>query len=274
MIVALFRDAPGAHHSVLDSAPVVDAMKAGMMQAPNSPVFNDAPLYIKEALTFPYGYGMEFVRQVLFERGRQIAFTGAMRDPPTNTHQVMHPKVYLKGESSPAMFLPKLAPIFDKNYESYDKGSMGEFDVMVYLNQFVNEKVSQKLAPEWRGGVYHVAVNKSDAEVKTDDPSALDPKQVALLYWSRWSSPDVARKFADAYASSLYKRYKFAQGLEPPKAGEITAPVTRWQTDQGLVSVQQRGEYVLALESFDEATTAKLQEAIFASVEPGSAEAK
>ena len=47
------------------------------------------------------------------------------------------------------------------------------------------------------------------------------------------------------------------------------APATRWMTDEGLVSIQVRGDQVLVLESFDEATMKKLSDAIWPAAPPG-----
>ncbi len=272
-----------SHHTILDSPSYLETVKEGMDRG--SPVLNRAPLYLKESLVFPYTYGLDFVRDVQFYSGREAAYAGAMRDPPRNTHEVMHPKIYLAGEHVEPMRLPRLEPLLEGGpvrYEAYDAGSMGEFDVHVLLAQFADEKTADKLSPEWRGGIYFalcaktppgdaVAAEskplKADASDKTGaamhHQKTPDTHDLALLYWSRWSSPESAKKFAAAYSAALPARYRSARS--DPLAG--SGGPARWMTmtDEGLVLVEQRGAYVLALESFDDATTLRLRDAIFAS---------
>src|SRR5206468_11986811 len=107
----------------------------------------------------------------------------------------------------------------------------GEFDVSVLLEQFSGEKISLKLAPEWRGGAYYAARifsdNKSaaDGDAKSDTPKNIEPKtsSIALLYLSRWATPDAAQRFAGEYAKSLAKRYKSVKA---------EAAESRWMTDE------------------------------------------
>src|SRR6202171_5053627 len=48
--------------SIIDSPELVDAMESTMINGtPDSTVFKDAPIFLKESLTFPYSYGMEVV---------------------------------------------------------------------------------------------------------------------------------------------------------------------------------------------------------------------
>ena len=92
---------------------------------------------------------------------------------------------------------------------------------------------------------------------------------------SRWSSPLTASQFAGIYAHSLKDRYK--------KASESSASVTQvaseenkhedapaslsgrhaWDTDEGVVVIEQQGDTVLVSESLDAATTATLEKEVF-----------
>jgi len=252
----------------VNSAPMqVEALKAGMMEDKQSPVFNSAPRFLKESLVFPYREGLTFLQDVMFKRGRHGAFAGTLQNPPTTTREIMQPETYLAGEKVPTLQVPKLQPIIGSGYRGYDAGAMGEFDVSVFLSQFRDPgKGGDKLYREWRGGAYFAALRcdatdceqtkkKKPDEVETPPPTSA----LALFYLSRWSRPEFAQKFAEQYQATLLKRYKFAQGLiERPNE-----PPTRWMTDEGLVSIETRGDDVLVLESFDEATMKKLSDAIW-----------
>ena len=83
----------------VESAPaLVDSMKSSMLDEGSTPMYAKAPIYLREAMLFPYTYGMEFVRDILVKRGKQAAFAGVLDNPPLDTHQIMEPAAYLDRE--------------------------------------------------------------------------------------------------------------------------------------------------------------------------------
>jgi hypothetical protein len=154
---------------------------------------------LREALTFPYRYGLEFEAQLLKQGGRQEAFFEALKNPPYTTRQIMEPKTYLAGERIAPLALPDFKQIF-KNYDRFDIGAIGEFDVAVLIDQYAGTEASHSLYPHWRGGYYYAAHPKGD-------PNAA----LGLLYVSRWSDADKAAEFAAIYAKYLPKRYLHVQ---------------------------------------------------------------
>jgi hypothetical protein len=251
----------------VNNSPVqVEALKAGMTEDKQSPIFNSAPRFLKESLVFPYREGLSFLQQIMFKKGREAAFAGTMTNPPTTTREIMQPETYLAGEKVAALPVPKLQPILGSGYRAYDAGAMGEFDVSIFLSQFRDPgKRQDALYREWRGGSYFAALRcdltqcepekSNKSEIAATPPTA----SLALFYLSRWSSLENAAKFAEQYRGSLLKRYKFAQGLAT-RPNELP---TRWMTDEGLVSIEARGDKVLVLESFDDAAMKKIADAIW-----------
>jgi hypothetical protein len=151
----------------------------------------------------------------------------------------------------------------------------------VLLEQFADEKTARRLSPAWRGGFYYAArkLPEKEAAAKPAPPTPaagdakeeggktppLAPESLALVYLSRWDSPESAAKFATFYGDALLERYRFAQGADEPAKPGVPPPARRkWTTDAGPVFIEQRGEWVLALESFDEATAGRLADAILA----------
>lgn len=252
----------------VNNSPVeVDALKRGMTEDKQSPIFNSAPRFLKESLVFPYREGLTFVQEVMFKKGRDGAFAGTMANPPRTTREIMQPSTYLAQEKIPALTLPKPQPILGSGYSGYDAGAMGEFDVSIFLSQFRDpDKRSDDLYREWRGGTYFAALRcdltACNAAKPEKEQASTPTSALALLYFSRWSRPETAARFAAEYRTALLKRYKFAQGIRPT-VGD--APTTRWMTDEGLVSIETRGDQVLVLESFDEAAMKKLSDAIWQS---------
>ena len=244
MIDYLLKD---SGRTALQAPYVVQAMKDGMMNGGNFPEFEHAPVYLQESLSFPYTYGLDFIENLLVKGGKKLAYDTVMSEPPVDTRQIMDPKTYLNHEPQQPLQLPQLKSLLGKDYESYDSGSVGEFDVMVLLKQFSGGRISDRLYPEWRGGGYW-AFQTKDAH-KSDTPST---KSVALLYFSRWSSPEAAERFAREYGKTLAKRYASATLEAPSNSQSQSQPSDqRWQTDEGLVVIQTNGNMTLALESFD-----------------------
>src|SRR6202022_4786118 len=94
---------PGGR-SIIDSPDLVDAMESTMINGtPDSTVFKDAPIFLRESLTFPYSYGMEFVVKLLRKGGKEKAFADVLRHPPHTTRQIMEPDTYLSDEKSAPM---------------------------------------------------------------------------------------------------------------------------------------------------------------------------
>jgi hypothetical protein len=249
--------------SLKDSPQVVQSLKDGMMVGTADAVqFHNAPIYMKEALTFPYRYGIDFIADLLIKGGKEKAFAELFRNPPRTTRQIMEPQTYLSGERLEPMNVPDFRQVF-KNYERFDVGSVGEFDVAVLVDQYAGVQVSDKLYPHWRGGYYYAVRSKAD-------PSA----PLGLLYASRWSSPERASNFAAIYAAAISKRYLHVHdvpedGKDPAVPAEALDHLTgkrAWMTEDGTVVIDVQGDTVMVAESLDPATTDTLDHEIFGAV--------
>jgi hypothetical protein len=253
--------------SVVDSPGVVDAIKQGMMVGDNSPIFNKAPLYLKESLTFAYRYGLDFEKEILLKKGKEAAFSGVFKHPPDNERQIMEPAAYLADEHLPALGIPDFGAIVGPKYEKFDVGSFGEFDVSVLIKQFSGTEASERLTPAWRGGYYYAARRKGE----TKGP-------LAVVYVSRWATPEDAAELAEIYSKSVKTRYKSAVPVKRPEELDIAqyvpvgfsrvpqrvkAPM-EWMTDEGRVTVERHGDLVIAMESFDRESADKLRDAVLA----------
>ncbi len=254
-------------HSITTSPELVGSMEEeSLTGTPSTKVFNDAPIFLKESMTFPYSYGMDFVIKVLQKGGKNTAFAGILANPPHTTRQIMQPETYLSGEKIELMRVPDFKHDF-KDYQKFDIGAMGEFDVAVLVEQYAGKKISKKMYPEWRGGYYYAAKSKAN-------PSG----PLALLYVSRWSSPITAAQFAGIYAHSLNLRYKKASEANDSKESEqkaedssAAAPLEgrhRWSTEDGTVLIEEKGDTVFITESLDDGTSATLEKEVFTAVVP------
>jgi hypothetical protein len=239
--------------TVLNSPQIVDALKQGMLVGTaDTPAFRDAPIFLKEELTFPYRYGLDFTAALLQAGGKELAYAGAFKDPPKTTREIMEPETYLDHEKLDPVKLIDMDKDL-KSYDAFDIGAMGEFDVDVLVEQYAGTKEAEAIYPEWRGGYYFAGKPKSGKSAP-----------IALLYISRWSSPAKASEFAAVYAKSLAQRYQKRQALDADgKVAADAPPVESWRslrgrhawlTEEGVVMIEVRGDALLISESLDEET--------------------
>jgi hypothetical protein len=264
MVVLLDYMLTPTGQSVEKSPELLKQLQQGMLVGTaDSPEFKEAPIYLKEAMTFPYRYGVDFVAEVLIKEGKQKAYADALTHPPATSREIMEPQKYMAGEHIEPMKLVDFDRDF-KGYDRFDIGAVGEFDVAVLIDQYSGVEKSKALYPEWRGGYYYAARPKGD----TSAP-------LGLFYASRWSSAEKAGQFAALYAAGLKLRYAKAQEVlegapvaedRTPKLGDPMPSLTgrhMWKTEEGAVVVEAKGDTVLVAESLDPDTTQKLEQEVF-----------
>jgi hypothetical protein len=250
--------------TLLSSPQIANAMKEGMLVGTSdSPAFQNAPIFLKEELTFPYRYGLDF-EAALLKVGKEKAFAGAFSEPPHTTRQIMQPETYLSGEKLPPMRLPNFNEDF-KDYERIDVGAMGEFDVAILLDQYAGTQTSQEMHVHWRGGYYYAGQLKGNQSAP-----------LAILYVSRWSSPEAAAEFAAIYAKALATRYK--QVHEAPEdeknsVADLSTLTTltgthTWLTEDGRVVIAVQRDTILITESLAQPTTEHLEQEVLSDPSP------
>jgi len=248
-----------AGKTLLDSPQIVQSLEQGMLVGTaDSPAFRDAPIFLKEELTFPYRYGLDFTVALLEAGGKALAYAGAFKDPPKTTREIMEPETYLVHETLPPMKMIHMERDFE-GYDAFDIGAMGEFDVDVLVEQYAGRDEAKAMYREWRGGYYFAGKPKADKSAP-----------IGLLYVSRWSSAAKAAEFAAVYAKSLSKRYQKRQGLGTDGKVATDAPPADswrtlrgrhgWLTEEGVVVIEVRGDAVLISESLDDETTKRVEE--------------
>jgi hypothetical protein len=253
-----------AGRSIADSPDLVANMVEQMATGTDdSKVFKDAPIFLKESLTFPYSYGVRFEIALMEKGGKEKAFAAVLAHPPHTTRQIMQPETYMADEKIEPMRIPGFKRDF-KDYVKFDIGAMGEFDVAVLIEQYAGKELSKRLYPEWRGGYYYAARPKGNAAAP-----------LGLMYVSRWSSPEKAAEFAGIYARSLGQRYKKAEEIKesaaagdseeekPARKVELLLGRHSWNTDEGTVMIEEKGDTVLVSESLDSATTETVEKEVF-----------
>jgi len=197
-----------------------------------------------------------FEAELLRAQGKEKAFAATFANPPQTTREIMEPKTYLSGEHLPPLPLPDFKHIL-KDYERFDVGAIGEFDVNVLAEQYSDQETAEKIYPNWRGGYYYSARPKGNAS-----------GQLALVFVSKWASQRAAAQFAAIYARGVQQRYKDAQaagesGLpsDLKTLGSLSGDHT-WKTRDGDVVIAVKNELVLVAESLPPATTDQFRQAV------------
>jgi hypothetical protein len=258
MVVLLDYSLAPTGKTMLESPQIVDALKKSMLVgSADSPAFRDAPIFLKEELTFPYRYGLDFTGALLKAGGKELAYAGAFEDPPKTTREIMEPQTYLTHEKLEPMKMIDMQKDF-RGYDPFDIGAMGEFDVNVLVEQYSGRETAEAMYPEWRGGYYFAGKLKADKAAP-----------IGVLYVSRWSSPAKAAEFAALYAKSLAQRYQKRQGLgadgkiaedaPPPDSWRTLRGRHAWLTEEGTVVIEVRSDEVLISESLDDDTTKRVE---------------
>jgi len=238
--------------TIKDFPRLVDMYIERMNIDDGAPLLASAPLLLRESLMFPYRDGLRFVDAVLMAGGVDRAFTALLYEPPQSTHEVLMPQSYLRGEHMGAIRLPNVGKTLGKGFKQYDVGSIGQFDMVIMLKQFVGEKVARELSPEWRGGIYYSASKSTVNGKKVDKDTVIDSTaDVSLLYVSKWSSDETAKRFAGIYTNTLKTKYS---SLTPD-----TDEPGVFNSNEGRVQVEVHGDQVFVMEGFDATTGAKLR---------------
>jgi len=240
--------------SVQKMPQIVDMMQASMDKSRGSPVFDSAPLLLQEELAFPYRQGMKFIRDLLVAGGKQLAYQRVLEHMPQTSREIMEPKEYLAGRRVPALLLPDLS-FLKKDYEPYDAGAVGQLDVSILLRIYADEEVDKRLSTEWRGGAYYAAGRRG-----AKPPDRNSTAHIGLFYVSKWATEAAAKEFAKTYADALSQRYESLRRVTAHSPAAIPGRDQYISTD-GPIFIQQTGNTVVAVESFDEDAAKKLIEA-------------
>jgi hypothetical protein len=227
---------------------VRSALDAAFPHPNLGPIWQNAPLYLKDGVTFPYNQGFKFVMQLKQDEGPQV-IAKLLKDPPRSTQELLDPSRYKHHRQDEEPFrAPKMAALVAPAYIPLQVTTMGEFDVDIFLRQFAGNGKAGRIAPKWNGGVLFAA-RKADSKV-----DKLTMPDVAFAYLSRWQDTGAARRFAEAWSAAVPKRY---EGAKQNGNG--------FDTSEGPVTVEQRANIVLVVESFPPDIAARITAAVFAS---------
>jgi hypothetical protein len=172
------------------------------------PVYNSAPAYIRDELTFPYVYGQQFVTQ-LYAKGGYTTINEAFNElQPVSTEQIMHPSRY-PDDKPVSVGLPDLAAKLGKDWQVIETDSIGEWMTWLMLarghetNLRLNDLLASAAAEGWAGDRFVILRNSASSEVAIamryiwDTPADEQEAFKAFADWLslRFGAPDSSQKY-------------------------------------------------------------------------------
>ena len=137
------------------------------------PVFNSAPLIVRESIVFPYLEGADFVRWFQKEYGEVQPFDAHM---PQSTEQILHPERYRERDQPIALRLVGTESVTHTD-------GLGEFETRILLTTLSgSESVGRAGALYWGGDRYAVYEAGNGEH--------------ALVWWTAWDTAKAADRFA------------------------------------------------------------------------------
>jgi len=203
------------------------------------------PAYLRQSLTFPYGFGTDFVVKYLKgTKGEFKDINKLFKDFPLSSEQILHPEKYYdkeKRDNPILVTLPDLEKLFGGAWKETFNNVHGEFVIKLLLKEFRSDKLRlgaiDRAADGWGGDRYVVLED--------------DKKNTMYVWYSTWDSEKDAKEFYDAYCLVLEKKYE--QETKDERGDKTT-----FNTPSGMVQAELKGKDVLV---FDGATQGMLDKA-------------
>jgi hypothetical protein len=217
----------------LKGSPAMVAMMSRISETGSGqfPVFENAPLYLRTTMVFPYTQGMLF-QHAVFERDGQNGFSVVFQRPPVSTQQIMHPEKYFQNVTPTEPDLPE--PKLPKGYKGLVGGALGELEHGILLQPGMGKAAATELASHWRGSSFELLENRKAG-------------RTVLLYASEWDTAENARRYFAAYREALKKKWK-----QMTIGAESDSSVTG-SGDDGRFEVRLNGAIVTTVEGLDPA---------------------
>lgn len=166
----------------------------------DSPRLARAPLFIRDAILFPYLAGTSFTQKVLRSGAGWEDFQKVFEKPPVATQQILHPDLYLAGVTPRPVILPDVRSMLPPGWKKLDENLLGEFGLRGVLKQFLGEERAAKFAPLWAGDRYAILENEKS-------------KELLLVTRLRVESDDAAAQFFGQYSELLELKYSERRDL-------------------------------------------------------------
>ncbi len=203
------------------------------------PVFESAPAYIQSELTFPYFWGLHFVR-TLYLDGGWAAIDTAYQNPPLSSEQILHPERYPK-DSPVELVSPNVSDALNSGWEKTVHDVLGEWSTRMVLNEYLTIDEASLAAEGWGGDLLLFFYQEED-----------DVDSLVLI--TQWDTMRDAHEFYAAFLDYGLSRYG-----DPERPSSTSA---RWVDGDGISYFERVSNQTIWIMAPDEQTLEVLQKAI------------
>jgi hypothetical protein len=206
-----------------------------------SPIFDSAPPFMQEDLSFPYQTGMEFV-QSLYDSGGWDGVDAAYQNLPDSTEQILHPDRY-PDDQPIQVDIPEITSTLGSGWHMLEENTIGEWYTYLILAKGIDpsgqldDQDARSAAEGWGGDRYVVFYNE-------------DSQETVLVVHYQWDTDRDARQFADAFRESTNSLY----GNPASNSGGLTT----WQSDAGYTLFSEVEEETVWILAPDQATAEEI----------------
>ncbi len=211
------------------------------------PVFNSAPAYIQSELTFPYFWGLHFVRSLYLDGG-WAAVDAAYQNPPLSSEQILHPERYPK-DSPVALVSPNAPEALNSEWEMSEQDVLGEWVSLMLLNEYLPLDQASLAAEGWGGDLLLFFYQEDDSAE-------------ALVLITQWDTMRDAHEF-----SAAFQDYGLARFGNPGVSSTTSA---LWIYEDGISYFERVSNQTIWILAPDEGILDALQEGIPLPVRTGS----
>jgi hypothetical protein len=189
----------GSGRSLQDLPDIDPSGMIGDME--DTPQLKKAPMFLKDALIFPYLAGLNFSAAALKPDGWS-RLPGVFTNPPVSTQQILHPELYRSGKVPPKVSVPTevVEKALGPQWKKLEDNIMGEFGWREVLKQFLGEARAEPVATGWEADRYAVYEQKQS-------------KKLFLVARVELASEQQKKEFFATYSAALEKKY-------PKRTGE------------------------------------------------------
>ena len=158
-------------------------------------------------------------------------------DPPQSSEQILHPEKYYGERDEPqAVVMPNLEAILGGGWEEQDSDVLGELNLRIYLEAFVNTSEATTATEGWDGDRYLYLTDTEEEQL--------------LVLHSIWDSAADAQEFFSAYVNFVDIKSEGAWTLSSDHG-----TLKLWEAEGMSLYLGRNGNQVLLIIAPDETIT-------------------
>jgi hypothetical protein len=210
------------------------------------PILAKTPRAVRETLEFPYIQGAVFVQQFVQKTSWQKIADLYKSELIESTEQILHPEKAINREHPVEIKIPDLISQLGQGWQNSDTDTQGEYGYYQSLAEFLDKDTAKKASAGWGGDQYSF-YDRTDNENNV------------LVQFSNWDTEKDAEEFFQAYVERTNKRYPKAKQI----VDEKNPSVITYNSDEGFLLVERRGQEILSIEGATENQLKVLKESIW-----------